>query len=217
LSCWLTRRLGPALIYAWFLTIRCREDDRSRQVRRNAKARRRIYAFWHAHQLGALVSYRRQGGRVLISRSRDGEYAAILAEQFGHVVVRGSSSRDGAAGARALIHAAQQGHPVAVTPDGPRGPRHVVQKGVLAIAARTGYPVAPVAVGYSDYWELRSWDRFRIPKPFSVAFAVMAPPIHVPPGSTDQDLAELAERLRRVLIETEEEADRLARSAAGRS
>jgi hypothetical protein len=50
-----------------------------------------------------------------------------------------------------------------------------------------------------------------------VAFAVMAPPIHVPPGSTDQDLAELAERLRRVLIETEEEADRLARSAAGRS
>jgi len=212
LSYWLVRFLGPLLISGHFLTIRFRENERSRRGRRHGEGTESIFAFWHSHQLSLLVFYRHRNSHILISRSKDGEYAAILAERFGHQPLRGSSSRGGAYGARALIRAAQDGYPIAITPDGPRGPRHSVQRGVLAIAARIGRPVVPMAIGYSDLWELNSWDRFRIPKPFAYGVTLLGEPIHVPRDLDDEGQGEIRQRIQRAMIDLEEEADRQARA-----
>jgi lysophospholipid acyltransferase (LPLAT)-like uncharacterized protein len=103
--------------------------------------------------------------KVAISAGSDGEFAVRIVRHFGVGAVRGSSGRDGA---RLLLQFTREDHPLfGVTPDGPRGPRHVAQAGAVWVAARTGLPIVPVGVAVSRSWRLRSWDRFHIPKPFA--------------------------------------------------
>ena len=202
--------VGPLLVRAFFLTIRITENESSRLIRVLGENRDVVLAFWHAHQLSMVVFYRHCNGHILVSRSKDGEYAALLAKAFGHQPERGSSSRGGARGARALIEAARPGHPIALTPDGPRGPRHCVQKGALFIARQTNRPIVPLAIGFSRYWELNSWDRFRIPKPVARGVALAGEPIQPPEDDEEETLARVGDLLQQRLIELEAEADRRA-------
>jgi lysophospholipid acyltransferase (LPLAT)-like uncharacterized protein len=126
-----------------------------------------IYAVWHGRLALMPWLYRRRDLRVLVSRSRDGEIIAALIRRFGFVPVRGSSSRGGAQGFRALTRALAEGWSVVVVPDGPRGPREVVKPGIVGLARLSGAAVVPVAVGASSAWRLRSWDEFRVPRPFA--------------------------------------------------
>ncbi len=143
-----------------------------------------IYVVWHARLLVLPYLYRDRGFRVLISRSRDGEMIARLVRRFGFVVVRGSSSRGGAEGLRALARALREGHSVVVVPDGPRGPSETVKPGVVALARLTAAPVVPMALGASSEWRARSWDGFRVPKPFARCVVRFGDPVRVarPPG-----------------------------------
>jgi lysophospholipid acyltransferase (LPLAT)-like uncharacterized protein len=132
-----------------------------------------IYAAWHGQILMIpLVTERlcrQQGARpvhVLASRSRDGELLAEFARRFGFGVVRGSSSRGGAAALRRLAARGRDGVDIGVAPDGPRGPRGRAQAGVIALAELTGAPIVPVAFAAEPVWRLGSWDRFEIPRPF---------------------------------------------------
>jgi hypothetical protein len=116
---------------------------------------------------------------VLTSRSRDGELVARWIRGFGLDPVRGSSSRGGGEALRALTRALRSGGEVVVVPDGPRGPREVLKPGVIALARRSGAPIVPMAVGASSEWRLRSWDSFRIPRPFARCVVRFGEPIHV--------------------------------------
>jgi len=169
-----------------------------------------VYAFWHSHQLSVAWHCRRTYALVLISPSRDGEYIARVAASLGYRPVRGSSSRDGTAGLKEMITLGAAGRAMAITPDGPRGPRRVVKLGALVLAQKTGYPVIPVAVGLSRFWELPSWDRFRIPKPFSRGCCCRGEPLHVPVSADDVMLEKLAKELERRMIALEQFADDMA-------
>jgi len=128
-----------------------------------------VAAFWHGHMLLPLFVYRNLSAAVLVSRSRDGERIAQVARHFGIGSVRGSTSRGAVTAMRALFDVARQGtiH-VALTPDGPRGPRHRVAPGVVYLAQKSGLPILPLAVGLDRYWVLPSkWDEFLLPKPFA--------------------------------------------------
>ena len=83
---------------------------------------------------------------------------------------------------------------VSFTPDGPRGPKYHMNKGPIFLASETGTPLYLVAINYSSYWELKSWDRFQIPKPFSTLTLVMGDGITVPPDLDAEGLER--ERLR---------------------
>ncbi len=172
---------------------------------------------------GIRTSFRRCGisagsaAGILISASKDGEYIARIARSVGFVPLRGSSSRLGAPGLKALIELARSGRTVAITPDGPRGPRYSIGPGVLAVAQKSGYPIIPFAIGLSSFWELPSWDRFRIPKPFSRGYACWGEPLSVPPDADDATLDQLAAELRRRMIALEEFADRMARTQGWRN
>ncbi len=108
-----------------------------------------IIAFWHGQQLMMPLAYRGRGARILISRHRDGEFVCRLVQRFGFGAIRGSTTRGGAGALRRLIRAGRQGVDLVVTPDGPRGPRHVVQPGVLALARSTGMPIVPLTFACS--------------------------------------------------------------------
>jgi lysophospholipid acyltransferase (LPLAT)-like uncharacterized protein len=119
---------------------------------------------------------------LLISRHRDGQHLATLAERWGYRFVRGSSRRGGEAGLLGVVRAVKAGHIVALTPDGPRGPAERVKPGIVAAAQHAGVPIIPASARPSGAWWLQSWDRFCIPKPFARIDVVYGPPIHIGPG-----------------------------------
>jgi lysophospholipid acyltransferase (LPLAT)-like uncharacterized protein len=141
-----------------------------------------IFAFWHRCLLPCVWRFRNRGIAILISRSFDGELIARTVERLGFIAIRGSSSRDAMSGLRNLHRAYLAGHYCAITADGPRGPAMVAKPGVTQLAQLAGTTVGAFYVHPERAWQLRSWDRFLIPKPFSrVTVAWTA---HVPAEQT---------------------------------
>ena len=120
--------------------------------------------------------------------------AAIL-ERFGVQPVRGSSSRRGPQALLELTTWAERGYDLAITPDGPRGPRYEVQEGVMSLAQVTGLPIVPVS--YHLNWKIRakSWDRFQIPLPFARCEVTVGRVLRVPREATDAEREELRQQL----------------------
>lgn len=138
-----------------------------------------VFVFWHNRILFLADCFPGQLGKraaVIISASRDGEYAASVIRQFGLQVVRGSSSRGGLRALRELKRSAEAGLSVVLALDGPRGPRYEAQPGAAGLARLCNLPVIPVSLNARRRWELKGWDRTQIPKPFSkVELCVGAP------------------------------------------
>ncbi len=139
-----------------------------------------LLAFWHGRMLYFLHRYHRQRFTILVSPSKDGEFATQVLQRFGVHVIRGSSSRGGAQALRELVRQVRGGYHAAFTPDGPRGPRYQVQPGIVAVARKTGAAIVPVT--YSARWKkvFRSWDAFLMPLPFSRVVVIYGAPIYVP-------------------------------------
>ncbi len=159
-----------------------------------------VFAFWHRSLLVCAHRFRGMGISILISPSFDGELIARTTELLGFRVVRGSSSRGGAVGLRGMQQAYADGHRCAITADGPRGPVFVAKPGTALLAnsvgARSvdGRPAGTwVGCFYAlpeRAWELRSWDRFMVPKPFSRV--VLTWPAHVAAGEVTTDRVQAA-------------------------
>jgi len=156
-----------------------RPNNYPKKLKRQGKSV--IYAFWHSFLLVPGYVNRNLGIKVLISRHSDGEYIAQVIKWLGYDVVRGSTTRGGVRALLSMINKAkEEGNSFAITPDGPRGPRFIVQPGVIFLGQKTNYPIIPISLGLTSYWELPSWDKFRIPKPFSKAVLIYGDPITVP-------------------------------------
>jgi lysophospholipid acyltransferase (LPLAT)-like uncharacterized protein len=141
-----------------------------------------VYCIWHENLLLPTVYFGRPDIAVLISQHRDGQLLGSLIQSLGMGMVTGSTTRGGVEAVRKLVDENAPFRHLAVTPDGPRGPRRVVQQGLVYVASRTGMKVACVGVGYRRPWRLKSWDRFAVPKPFTRARCLTADPIAVPAG-----------------------------------
>ena len=142
-----------------------------------------IAVFWHGEILPVTWAHRGQGFAALISRHDDGEMIARVVEGLGLNTLRGSTTRGGV---RALLEAAQllgNGVSLAITPDGPRGPRHVFAPGALMVAQRAGRPIVLVAATASRAWRAKSWDRHLVPKPFSTVTVTYSEPLFVAAGN----------------------------------
>jgi lysophospholipid acyltransferase (LPLAT)-like uncharacterized protein len=181
-SPWLIRL--AALVIAWVIraliaTIRYQVVFLGREHPVDPRQERYIYAFWHESML--LPTVVRTEICVLISQHADGELIARACERLGIAAVRGSSTRGGSEALLRMLGVGRERH-LAVTPDGPRGPRRRVQLGTIFLASRTGLPVVPFGVAYQRAWRFRSWDRFAVPRPWSRAFAVVGHALAVPAG-----------------------------------
>ncbi len=125
----------------------------------------------------------------MISRSRDGDVASRIVERLGFRVVRGSSSRGGSEGLREMIEAAEEGHSLALTVDGPRGPARKCKPGAVRIAQRAKVAIVPTVAIPVRARAVDSWDRFLIPAPGSRIFVTYGEPIRVLTDGSPEDLA----------------------------
>jgi lysophospholipid acyltransferase (LPLAT)-like uncharacterized protein len=143
-----------------------------------------ILAMWHGRlAMLHLLRFGKQPLVALISSHRDGQIISKCAWYFDIQTVTGSSTRGGVAAGRRLIHLAREGHSLFITPDGPRGPRMRVNDGVMNLSLLTGLPILPAAIGTSGGKELKSWDRFLVPQPFSRIAVRWGAPLRVDRGN----------------------------------
>jgi lysophospholipid acyltransferase (LPLAT)-like uncharacterized protein len=151
-----------------------------------------IYAHWHSWVMVAPLSMdyfvpppRRN--TALVSASGDGEMLATVMKAFRIDSVRGSTSRGGAAALRTLVRELQNGSDISITPDGPRGPRGVISPGVIALAKLTGAPVVPVRFELGWSFRVKTWDRMRVPLPFSACRMMIQEPRRITKDMKDDD------------------------------
>jgi len=179
-------KLAAGLIRVIGWTLRMNVEDRSGLLNRDLK-QPMIWTFWHNRMF--VVPLLRDGyarhrtGAVLSSPSGDGAIIAAVMKSFGLKSVRGSSSRRGATALLELAGTLKAGEDVAVTPDGPRGPRYKLGQGVVFLAQQTGAGILPIHIEYSRAVRLKSWDRFMIPLPFAKVRVICDELIFVAPDA----------------------------------
>lgn len=203
-----TRRIVSAGV--WFVRaialtwrIRVRDDEELKRLR--AERKPVIFSLWHGQMLPLLYHHRGEGVSVLISEHGDGEIIARIATRLGFRTVRGSTSRGAARALLGLVRELEDGHDLAITPDGPRGPAKSFAPGALIVAQRGKAPIIPAIAVASSAWRLGSWDRFLIPKPFARITIAYGPALRFD-ASNARDAVGESERAREAMIVTEEGA-----------
>ncbi len=202
----LTAALAYGLIRSVAATLRFTWDDHSGLLA-GANPQPAIFTIWHNRLALSLEIFRqymlrRQPERrlaALVSASRDGGLLARILEHYGVQPVRGSSSRRGPQALLELTTWAERGYDLAITPDGPRGPRYVVQEGVISLAQLTGQPIVPVAYHLSRKFCPKSWDRFQVPLPFGRCEVSFGDPIRVPHNASDAERETLRQKLEQAM------------------
>jgi lysophospholipid acyltransferase (LPLAT)-like uncharacterized protein len=173
----------------------------------------RILVFWHGHQLMMPWIYldsRQKAAtkpmNVLISKSKDGRFIAKAMQVLGIDSIAGSSSRGGKEALIKLVRLVKGGNHIAITPDGPKGPRHKMKVGALKVSQLTGARLVPSCFAAKDYWSFKSWDGMILPKPFSKAVLLTGQSMIVPRKASEGEISALANIMEEELNKITEEA-----------
>jgi len=138
-----------------------------------------ILCVWHNTILYFIYILAPLGLTDMISRSQDGDQVTWVASRFGFQAARGSPASGGSRALREMLRVLAKRRSVVITPDGPLGPRYVLKPGVVALARHKHMPIVPVAYSAPSRWEFKSWDRMKMPKPFSRTVIWVGDPINV--------------------------------------
>mgnify|MGYP001809547717 FL=1 len=177
-----------------------------------------IFALWHNRVPLGPVGWDFKSGaqpiRVMISKSRDGELIAQIMRRMNVGAVRGSSAKGGkqkgaTAALREMLRLLKEGEAVAITPDGPRGPRMRAQMGAIQVARMAGAPILPFAWSCSPGKNFDSWDRILMPYPFAKGVGVYGELIEVPRQLDEEGMEVWRQKLEDELNRVSAEADRL--------
>jgi lysophospholipid acyltransferase (LPLAT)-like uncharacterized protein len=207
-SRWLVEYLAAALALAirwWVRTLRVRmvtADGRKHPA--DPRRGRFIYTFWHEGLLAPLAAP--AAVRVLISQHTDGELIAQICQRLGIGVIRGSTARGGSQALLEMIRSGGDSH-LAITPDGPRGPRRQLKPGAVMVASLSGLAIVPIGIGFVRAWRAGSWDRFAIPCPFSTLVGVIGEPIHVPRDLDRGGMKQWTQHVEQQMLELTERAE----------
>jgi lysophospholipid acyltransferase (LPLAT)-like uncharacterized protein len=160
-----------------------------------------IYVYWHRHIFVTIYRFKNSGARPLISLSEDGELVSQVAVEFGMNPVRGSSSRGGARAFLTLANTVKAGKSeVLITADGPKGPAQQVKDGTLRLAQKTGSVIVPIGWHASRVKVFaKTWDKFKIPLPFSSIIYAYGEPVAIPAALARKDYHELKQRLKQAI------------------
>ena len=168
---------------------------------------RAIFTFWHGRIFPATYYWRNRSIVVMTSMNRDGEAIAQCIQRFGFGAARGSSSRGGFRALAEMAREIRRGRDCAFTIDGPRGPKYIAKQGPVLLALKTGAAIFCFHISMKHRIQLRSWDEFQIPLPFTKALVLKAEPIWVPPGSSEAHLRELHQQMQTTLDKLRVEGD----------
>ena len=143
----------------------------------------------------------------MTSLNRDGEAIAQCIKRFGYAAPRGSSSRGGLRALAEMAREIRQGRDCGFTVDGPRGPKYVAKQGPVLLAFKTGAAIFCFHISMKHKLQLKSWDEFQIPLPFTRALVLQAPPIWVPVDASEAHLRDLQQRMQVTLDTLRVEGD----------
>jgi lysophospholipid acyltransferase (LPLAT)-like uncharacterized protein len=160
-----------------------------------------LFTLWHGEMLPLLWHHRDEGVAVLVSEHKDGEIIARVLTWMGYALIRGSTSRGAGRALLGVVRTLRSGKDVAITPDGPRGPRHKFAPGAVVAANRAIAPIVPTVAHVDRFWQLSSWDGFMIPKPFARITVAYGPATLISAASPREAATEAA-TLERLMDET---------------
>lgn len=166
-----------------------------------------VFVTWHGRILPLLYLFRDHKIVMLVSQHRDGEYLARIGRGLGYESVRGSSTRGGFRALRELVRQLRRGRSLAITPDGPQGPRETLKPGALQVARITEVPVVPVMAGSRQSWWVEGWDSFMIPRPFAEVRVAVGEPRRIARGCSVRELQTQAKLLESQLQELKGQVD----------
>jgi lysophospholipid acyltransferase (LPLAT)-like uncharacterized protein len=196
---------GGTAVRALAATWRYRTIGGETLERLRAEGQPVLFTLWHGQMLPLLWAHRNQGVAVLVSEHKDGEVIARILDWMGYALIRGSTSRGAGRALLGVVRTLRSGHDAAITPDGPRGPRHKFAPGAVVAANRAGAPILPTVAHVDRFWQLGSWDGFIIPKPFARITVAYGPATHIT-AETPRDAANEASTLELLMHETERQA-----------
>lgn len=199
LALWAIPPVGALLIR--FIYVTCKKRFHiPRQVSEDPV----IFAFWHGDLLMQPYMYyqfrQTPKANVVISDHFDGMIIARIMRYFKLGTLHGSSNRSAAKVLIQAIRTLKEGYDIGMTPDGPKGPRHEVANGVVVMAQKSGAKVVVFSCVPSHYWQLGSWDRFTIPKPFGMLEFFASEPIDLGDMALDDAKSRVKEELMRHAI-----------------
>ena len=197
--------LAMALVRFWWLTCRIVRVEGAEHLEEALAGGPSVPVYWHQHQLYCvryLLLQRRPGLKLAfaISPSVDGEIPAMLARWVGARPLRGSSTYEGARALRDYYVAVREGFSLAITTDGPYGPRYGFKPGAILLAQMSGRPMIAMAFHASRAWQFRAWDRFVLPWPFARISIALGKPRVVPKGLDATGLANWQAEMERELL-----------------
>ncbi|HVF09854.1 MAG TPA: lysophospholipid acyltransferase family protein [Abditibacteriaceae bacterium] len=203
---WLVPRLLLALNTVLMRTLRITTSGKERTVPYLDEpcATGALFVTWHDLSLTLVHMFRHKNIGVLMSRSRWGQLQAAFWRLSGFPTVWGSSKkREGIQALREAIRLLRTGQSFAFTPDGPKGPRHEAQPGVIFMASHTPTVIMAVGIAASSAWRLPTWDRYMIPKPFARVHVHIGEALKVPPNLSRDEMQHWRTTLEQALNEAE--------------
>jgi len=178
LACLITN-LGLGIVKLLGISWRCRRLN-------HFPTEKAIFAFWHRNILPLMYFHRNKNYVVIISKSQDGDLIADVCQKLGYLTARGSTSRGGTSALRNMI-AQSRKYSLAFTPDGPKGPASRIKEGMVYLAKLTGLPIVLISARVGHEIVFNSWDRFRLPLPFSRIEVIYDSPQYI---AKDADILE---------------------------
>jgi lysophospholipid acyltransferase (LPLAT)-like uncharacterized protein len=205
--------LGSFVLKCLHLTLHKYHCHRDRETTESLfrEDKKVIFCFWHGRLLMLPFSTPVRNVAIMISQHRDGDFVSRFAEKRGLQSIRGSATRGGLVAVKKMIGAHKGGQHLAITPDGPKGPKHQVKSGVIEMAKLTGSPILPLTFGAFPRRVLSSWDEFVIPLPFSTCIFLWGRPLSVPADADREMISEAQQVLQEEMMAITTQADQLSR------
>lgn len=210
-----TAFLAVNLVRLWFGTVRVEILNRPvyEKYFKDPNSGNVVAGSWHRHAIFLFYFFRTLGPRgIMISRSRDGELTARIAEHLGYTPVRGSSSKGGVQALSAMADYLKDGREkrlCGTAVDGPRGPARKMKKGMAVLAMQSGSWFVPMACSGTRVMTFkRAWDKTIIPKPFSKVVIDFGEPVKIPEDATDEQFARICRDLEAELNRLTDKVDR---------
>ena len=210
---WILARLLLGLVRILCATLRLKIHGEARCDEAIAAYGGCVFVTWHGRAMLPIDYFRGRGKigyHTLVSLSRDGDFLSEYFRACGLQVIRGSNTRRGAGAAREVVAKLKQNAVLSFTPDGPRGPAQVAHPGVAYFAVKSGRPIIPAGIAAWPRWDLRSWDKFMVPKPFARAHWIYGEPIFVREGD---NLEEATLRIADAITTLQQQAEAMVNPA----
>lgn len=206
----LSQYVGPMLIRLYSSTFRVHITNQQHAAPYLQETHDGIFSLWHGRMFPLIYQHRHKRIHILISKHKDGEYVNAIVKGIGYGTIRGSSTSGGGRALMEMIKKAGTGKNFAFTPDGPKGPSGKIKSGLIFFAQHAHLPIIPVGASAEKYFELRSWDNYLIPKPFSRIYLVYGTPLNIPKKLTSKERTHYTNQLETLMNNATAQADHLA-------